>query len=555
MTLSRISLPCYLAFACSLLAPSGPVWAAPAAAADQQVVYHVFMGELASERGDAQTAVREYLSAANLSSDATLAAHAAILAYGDADDAAALQAARRWQALAPDDGDAAQFVAVLDTRSGDVAGAAREFESLAKAKSGHGYASDAEMLEQESDAGHALPVLTRIAEDEMQSAEAHFALAHAAMHYKQYGLAEREARAALAIDAHSDESLVLLSRALVAEGRAAEALPAMQARVAAAPADMSLRLAYGALLQESGDDAAARREFEAILAAHPTDPQTLYTLGLLTLQQKDMDAARGYFTRLLKTGQRNDDASYFLGSIAELLKQYPMALDWYHRVSDGERWMAAQAGIGRSLVKSGAPDTARAYFDELVGDDPQDSVQLRESEAQVFSDLGDMASAIAVYDAALGAAPDNADLLYSRAILLEQDGKADAAVKDLGAILEHKPDDAEALNALGYTLTLHTTRYSEAHGYIEKALTLQPDDPAIMDSMGWVDYRLGDSRAALGYLQKAYAAEADPEIAAHLVEVLLSLGDRDGAHRLLLKALKENPDDQALQGLEARFKP
>src|SRR4029077_15430971 len=142
---------------------------------------------------------------------------------------------------------------VMDTRSGDVTGAAREFEALAKAKDGHGYTSDAEMLEQESDAGHALPVLTRIVEDEMQSAEAHFALAHAAMNYKRYALAEREARAALAIDARNDDSLVLLSRPLVAEGRANEALPAMQARVAAASADFSLHLAYGALLQESGD--------------------------------------------------------------------------------------------------------------------------------------------------------------------------------------------------------------------------------------------------------------------------------------------------------------
>lgn len=556
MTLSRMSLLSSLALACSLLARAG-AWAAPAPVTDteQEIAYHVFMGELASERGDPQTAVREYLSAAQMSSDPTLASHAAILAYGAGDDAAALEAAHRWQALAPGNGDAAQFVAVMDTRSGDVAGAAREFETLAKTASGRGYASDAEMLEQESDAAHALPVLARIAEDEMQSAEAHFALAHAAMNYKQYPLAEKEARAALALDIHADDPLVLLSRALVAEGRADEALPALKARVTAEPEDLSIHLAYGALLQESGDDAGARREFEAILVAHPTDSQTLYTLGLLALQQKDMDAAKGYFTRLLKTGRRNDDASYFLGSIAELQKQYPSALDWYHRVGDGQRWMAAQAGIGRSLVENGTPDAARNFFDELVGDDPEDSVLLRQSEAQVFSDLGDTSAALAVYDTALKAAPDDDDLLYGRALLLEQDGKADAAEQDLGIILKRKPDDAQVLNALGYTLTLHTTRYREAHGYIEKALTLEPDDPAILDSMGWVDHRLGDDKTALGYLQKAYAADADPEIAAHLVEVLLSLGDKDGAHVLLLKALKDNPDDQALHGLEARFKP
>lgn len=537
------------------LALAAPLGAEPVMDTDRQITYHVFMGELAVERGDEKTATREYLAAARLSPDPTLAAHAAILAYGAGDDAAALEAARRWQALAPDNGDATQFVAVMDTRLGDVAGAAREFESLAKAGAGHGYTSDAEMLEQESDPAHAMPVLARIAAEEMQSADAHFALAHAALNYKQYPLAEKEARTALALDPKSGDILVLLSRALVAQGRAGEALPALQARVKAVPDDLALHLAYGAMLEEAGDAAAARREFEAILAAHPADPETLYTLGLLTLQQKDTDGARGYFTRLLKTGRRNDDASYFLGSIAELQKQYPSALDWYHRVGDGDRWMAAQSGIARSLVENGSPGAARTFFDELVGDDPEDGVLLRQSEAQVFSDLGDTGTALAIYDGALAAAPDNDDLLYGRALLLEQAGKTDAAEQDLDAIIRRKPDDAEALNALGYTLTLHTTRYREAHGYIEKALSLSPDDPAILDSMGWVDYRLGDSKTALGYLQKAYAAQADPEIAAHLVEVLLSVGDKPGAHDLLIKALKDNPDDQALKGLEARLTP
>lgn len=555
MTPSRIYLPLSLALLCAFTASAQATLAAPAASDDEEIAYHVFMGELAADRGDAVTAAHEYLRAAKLSSDPTLAAHAAILAYGAADDAEALEAARRWQKLAPGNADAGQFVAVMETRLGDVSGAAQEFESLAKAADGHGYTADAEMLEQESDAAHALPVLTSIAHDEMQSADAHFALAHAGMNYKRYSLAEQEARAALAIDPHDDEALVLLSRALVAEGRAGEALPMLQARIAAAPGDLPLHLAYGALLQEAGDDAGARLEFEAILVAHPADSQTLYTLGLLTLEQKDMDAARGYFTRLLKTGRRNDDASYFLGSIAELQKQYPAALDWYHRVGDGDRWMPAQAGIGRSLVEAGTPGTAKSFFDELVADDPDDAVLLRLTEAQVFSDLGQVPTALSIYDAAIAAAPDDDDLLYSRAILLEQDDKAEAAERDLVAIIKHKPDDAQALNALGYTLTLHSNRYREAHSYIEKALALSPDDPAIMDSMGWVDHRMGDDKAALDYLQKAYAAQADPEIAAHLVEVMLALGDKSDARDLLQKALKDNPDDQALHALEARLTP
>lgn len=552
MTLRRLLIP---ALICAGLPPLAAAAAEPPTGTDQEVVYHVFMGELAVERGDGKTAAQEYLSAARLSADPTLSSHAAIVTYGVADYAASLEAARRWQSLAADKADATQFVAVVDARLGDAVGAAQEFEMLAELPKGHGFLSDAQMLEEETDAVHALPVLQRVAADEMQSAEAHHALAHAAMQYKQYPLAEQEARAALALDPKSNEALVLLARALVSEGRVDEALPPVQKRVAAAPGDPQLHLAYAALLEEAGRDAAAQHEFETILAAQPNEPQALYTLGLMSLQQKQFDAAHGYFMRLLKTGRRTDDAEYFLGSVAEQQKQYPAALDWYHRVEDGDRWMAAQAGIGRSLVENGTPDTARGFFDALVGDYPDDAVTLRLEEAEVFSDLGDPESALQVYNAALADTPDNDDLLYSRAILLEQDGKADQAERDLDSILKRKPDDVDALNALGYTLTLHTTRYREAHGYIEKALQLSPDDPAIMDSMGWVDHRLGNDVEALTYLRKAYAAEADSEIAAHLVEVLLASGDKDEARALLVKAREVDPDNQALKSLQARFTP
>lgn len=552
MTLRRLLSP---ALICAGLVPPAALAAELPASNDQEVVYHVFMGELAAERGDDKIAAQEYLSAARLSADPTLSSRAAIVAYSAADYSASLEAARRWQSLAADKADATQFVAVVDARLGDAAGAAQEFETLAKLPKRRGFLSDAEMLEEETDAAHALPVLQRIAADELQSAEAHHALAHAAMQYKQYPLAEQEAQAALALDPKSDEVLVLLARALVSEGRVDEALAPVQKRMKAIPGDMQLHLAYAALLEEAGRDTAAQHEFETILIARPNDSQALYTLGLMCLQQKQFDAAYGYFTRLLKTGRRIDDAEYFLGSILEQQKQYPAALDWYHRVEDGDRWMAAQAGIGRSLVENGTPDTARDFFDALVGDYPDDAVTLRLEEAGVFSDLGDPDSALQVYDAALVDAPDNDDLLYSRAILLEQDGKADQAERDLASILKRKPDDVDALNALGYTLTLHTTRYREAHGYIEKALKLSPDDPAIMDSMGWVDHRLGDDVEALAYLRKAYAAEADSEIAAHLVEVLLGSGDKDEARSLLAKARKADPDNQVLKSLEARFTP
>lgn len=534
---------------------SAPAAPRPFADTDQEIAYHVFMGELASERGDAATAVGEYLAAARLSPDATLSSRTAILAYGAGDDAAALEAAQRWLSLAPKDRDAGHFVAVLKARAGDAPAAAAEFESLVQSGIDRSYMPAAELLEQETDANHALPVLERIVADEPRSEEAHLALAHVAMNYHHADLTESEARAALALTPGADEARVLLARALLAEDKPDEALGLLKESVRKAGDDVSLRLAYAALLVEAQRDKDARSELESLLKDHPDNSEALYTLGLLALQEKDAASAEGYFKRLVRTGRRLQDAYYFLGSAAEMEKHYPEALDWYNRVQDGERWLPAQAGIGRSLSESGTPEAAEEFFNELVADDASETVTLRLMEGQAFSDAGQPKLALKVYDQAITADPDDSDLLYARALLREQGGDADAAEDDLASIIKRKPEDAEALNALGYMLTLHTSRYREAHDYIEKALSLDPGDPAIMDSMGWVEHRLGDEVAALDYLKKAYAAQADPEIAAHLVEVLLATGDRVGARVVLMKALQSDPDNAALHGMEARFKP
>jgi tetratricopeptide (TPR) repeat protein len=562
MTRRELPILCCLVLAgCAVAPPVHPVQPPGVATApraftdpDQEIAYHVFMGELASGRGDTRTAVQEYLAAARLSPDPTLASHAALLAYGDGDLADALSLSQRWQSLAPQSSDATHLTAVVEARQGDSTTAALDFAGLVKSGADRNYMVAARLLEQETDAAHGLPVLQAIVDATPKSADAHYALAHAAMEYKHYDLAEQQARATLGLDSHGEDPLVLLSRALVAEGKPEEALPPLQARVKTAGDDVPLDLAYAALLSEAKHDEESKQEFAAVLKNHPDNADALYTLGLMDLQDKDLLAARGYFVHLLKTGRRGDDASYFLGSIAETEKKYPEALEWYQRVDDGDRWLAAQAGIGRSLVKSGQLSAAGEFFDGLVADDPQAAVDLRLAEGQVFSDLGESKRALAVYDAALVAAPDDQDLLYARALALEQDGDAGAAENDLAAILKHAPDDADALNALGYTLTLHTTRYGEARNYIQRALALQPGDPAIMDSLGWVDHRLGDDAQALDYLQKAYAAQPDPEVAAHLIEVMLTVGNQDGAKALWLKASATDPGNAALTALASRFK-
>jgi len=173
----------------------------------------------------------------------------------------------------------------------------------------------------------------------------------------------------------------------------------------------------------------------------------------------------------------------------------------------------------------------------------------------LFSDTGDNKTALQVFDLGLMDNPGNADLMYARALFQENIGDATAAEKSLRQILAEQPDNADALNALGYMLAVHTTDYQAARSYIEKALLLKPDDPAIIDSMGWVEYRLGNYPQALSYLRKAYAQLADPEIAAHLTEVLWVSGEKQEAHRIWSSALKQHPGDAALLTVGQRFSP
>ncbi|HKV97147.1 MAG TPA: tetratricopeptide repeat protein [Gammaproteobacteria bacterium] len=527
----------------------------PPATPAQSLTYHVFMGELAWQRGERHIAAQQYAQAAELSRDPQLAEYAALMAYRLDDDVLALKLTRRWRLLAPNSSDALQLGAVLDTRLGNVDAAVRDFETLLQVVHGYNFMLIGEVLGEETGAQRSLPVMQKLVAAHAQSAEAHFMLAQVALQARQTELAVSESQRAAGLKPAWTQAVVLQAQALVAAGRKPEAVQLLQARVRGAPDDIGLHLAYAGLLAEAGQDAAAADEFNAILKRHARNPDALYALGLLSLQSNQLENARGYFMRLLATGQRKNDAFYFLGNTAEAAKQFDPALQWYQQVDGGQYWLPAQIATARVLMQQHNPAEARAYMDKLVADDPDDDVQFRLAEAQLFSDRGDNQAALAVLAQALSKNPGNSDLLYSQALLRENLGQVAQAEADLRLILDRQPDNADALNALGYTLALHSTRYQEARIYIEKALRLKPGDPAIMDSMGWVEYRLGNYPEALGYLRRAYAQLADPEVAAHLSETLWAVGDRQEARSVWGSALKQHPDNAALLKLRTRFTP
>lgn len=548
---------------CGTVQQPAPVAAHPAATTtadafanpDQETTYRVFMGELAFQRGADREAANQYARAAELSPDPSLARQALTMAYQSGDDQLAWRLDQRWLKLAPGDRDALRFQAVLDAKLGRPLAAARHFVQLIGNAHGSSYVPIAVLLGQEVSATQGLPVMQQMVEDAPHSADAHYAYAELALHYQHSALAEHEARQALDIEPRLDSARVLLARALADQGKYADALAIIQPRVNAAANDIPLRLAYASLLAQSGRDSEAAVQFGAVLKQQPVNSQALYALGLLELSENQFDAAHGHFMRLFNSGQLTGTAAYYLGNTAELQQHYPEALDWYRQVEEGERWVSAQIAITRVLLTSGIPDAARNFMDEVVSGDPDDAAQLRTAEAQLFSAQGDTRTARAILDAALATAPDDEDMLYTRALLEEGVGEVSAAEQDLQQIIKHSPKNAEALNALGYTLAVHSTRYQEAFAYIRQALELMPDDPAILDSMGWVQYRLGRNDLALKYLRQAYQRENDPQIAAHLVEVLLAAGDKQEANRIWTKASKQHPDNTDLESLRSRIAP
>ena len=558
----------YTGFACAALVAAGcttapvsrPVTPAPVVRAmpgtpEQTVSYHVFMGELAWQRGEHRIAAQQYAQAAQLSSDPSLVEHAALIAYRMDHDSQALELTQRWLVLAPKDFDARQLQAVVNTRLGHVDAAADEIETLLRDTPSYSFLLAGELLGDEAGAASSLPVMRKLTAAHPQSAEAHFALARLALQNQQAKLAVSEAQRAVELKPQWDQAVVLEAQALVVADRNDDVVKLLRSRLKAVPDNTILQLAYADLLAQAGQSATAETEFSAILKQHPRNADALYALGLLALQANRLGVARDYFTRLLVTGQRNNDAFYFLGNTTEMAKQYAQAMQWYQQVDGGQYWLPAQIASARLLLAQHQPAQARDYMDKLAAADSDDAVQFRLAEAQLFSDAGDNQTALQVFNQALMENPGNADLLYSRALLWESLGQVGQAEADLRLILRRQPDNANALNALGYTLTIYSNEYQKARSYIEMALRLKPDDPAIMDSMGWVEYQLGDYPKALGYLRKAYAQLADPDVAAHLTEALWASGDKQEARSVWSAAFKQHPDNAALLKLRSQFAP
>ena len=521
--------------------------------------YSLMVAEIALNQGDTALAVKHYLEVARSQDIPEIAERAVRVAVYGQNLEAAVEAAQRWIELDPNRVEARQVIAAIYVRQDKIQEAFTYLDGMIRTSE----LDDAELfppllgiLAREKNANTVLAVSQRIAFEYPERAYAQYLHGMLAAQNGRSEEALRFLDRSLAIveieGVHSARAKILLRL-----GRPDEAVVSLRKAVESSPDDQNLRLTYARLLVDVKQYEAARVEFEKLHKASPDDAELLYTLGLLSLESQRLDDAEKYMMMLIRLNQREGEAQYYLGRINENRRLYDVAIEWYSKVFVGDYKFDARLRIADMLGRLERIDEAVAHLDEMLKGSQSDGslVRIYIAKGELLRGARRYPEAMEVFNTALEIVPGNGDLLYARALVAEKLGRIDILEADIRAILKTEPDNAHALNALGFTLADQTDRYEEAYGYIKRAIEIMPDDAAIIDSWGWVHYRLGDYEKAISLLRKALSRFEDAEIAAHLGEVLWVSGKQQEAREIWQRALKKTPDDPKLQSVMQRFIP
>lgn len=511
------------------------------------MVYAVLVAEIASQRGGQRLAFTHYLYAARLTGSSVMAELAARAALSLGDPEAATRATHLWTSLAPASSRARQISAYAHIDAGDRASALADLAKLIGLASdrGQGYLQAAQMLTRVENPAERIEMMRALVAQDVDDADAQFALAMLAAGASDTKAAREHARRAAELRPDWNAPRVFLVRLLDSDERRDEAITVLDDFIAAQPDNQELLLLKAQLHIEAQEYGAALTLFDSLLAAGPGQPDLLFTAAALALEVKALGKARGYLMRLRQTGERTDDSAFLLGQVEEQAGNDALALDWYDQVH-GDNATGARVRVASIYAGRGEVVRAREILQQLRDQYPANASTLYLVEGELLREHDLDQQAIDVYSDGLLARPDDPDLLYARAMLAVGMNRMDMLEQDLRRILTVDPDHVDALNALGYTLADRTDRLDEAQSLIERALQLRPDEPAILDSMGWVLFRKGDARAAEPFLRQALDVVFDAEIAAHLGEVLWVLNKRDEARQVWDRALAEDPKHEYL---------
>lgn len=531
--------------------------AAPSTELTPEILYQFMFAEVAGARGQLPLSVAAYLDLARNTRDPRIAKRAAEVALAGRQYDAAIAATRIWAEQEPNSAGAQQMMVTLAAAFGRldevVLHLSRSLE-LDRENVPTALMRLNRLLGRIQDKAAVYKVVVDATEPYLQLPEAHFARAQAAYAAKE--MAQAQASLEVALGQRPDWEFAVLFKALMAQAQPTEVIAILQPFVRANPESMDARLALARALVVERRFEEALSEFKVVLARQPANPDVIYAVGLLSMQMRDFELAEIQFKRLVDTNYAEANlVRTYLAQMAEEKKDFKSAAEWYASVTPGTHYMPAQARAAQLTARQGDFDGARAILQNARPADEAAQVQLIVAEGALLREANRNEEAYRFLDKSLQGRPNEPELLYETALAADRIGKFDVAEQLWQKLIKVKPDHAHAYNALGYSLTERGVRLEEAQQLIDKALALLPDDPFILDSKGWVQFRLGDKQAALATLQKAFSKRPDPEIAAHLGEVLWALGRQDDARKVWSEAARQSPGNQALADTIKKYLP
>jgi len=525
-------------------------------AMDPDVMYMLMAAELAGQRGQYAVALEGYMEAAKRVDDPRFAERAAKIAMYMRDSNKTEEAVSLWLKQDPKNSTARKVAALSALRAGNKQASVDHLNILLKADPA-GFEKTAlelaSVLQRDDKSGFFYEVLEAVGEKNPNQAVVYFVQSLLAMEIKNSALAEKKVQQALNIQPDWDKALIFQAQIAVFSGDLNKAKTLLRNASLKYPENDKFKKLLAQILIKAAEYESAADVYQSIVLANPKDIESRIALALVYLQLNNDEKAEDIFKQLLDQPEWQNQANFYLGKIEEKREHTEKALAFFDKVTDGQLVFESRLSAISLLVKDGEFDEADARLGLLSAQFPKQKLRIILMQAGLYGQQGQYEKAFKLLTDTLMANPNERDLLYTRALMAERLNKGDVLEADLKKILARNPDDAEALNALGYSLLGNASRYVEAEKYLQQALKLQPNEAVIMDSFGWLQFKLGKREQALDYLERAYAKQQESEIAAHLAEVLWTLGRKDEAKRIFNKAIKKAPDDEYLLDFQKRL--
>jgi tetratricopeptide (TPR) repeat protein len=520
------------------------------------VLFTLLTAELAGQRGQYDIALEGYMEAAKRAHDPRFSERAVMIAMYMKNNSKTKEALDLWLSQSPKNMSARKIAALLALRAGNKAKASEHLNAMFDFDKA-GFENDllelAGVLEKEGKLNALYDALEALSAKHPDQADIYLLQAILAIQKKEKSLAEVKIEKALKLKPDWDKALIFQAQIALFSGDLKKAKLELYNASLKYPENNKISKMYAQVLIKTEEYKEAIEVYKKLVVADPKDLESQFAEGLVYLQLNQYESAEDIFKKLSDQPESQYQACFYLGKIEEKQGNIKKALDWYDKVVDGPFVFDASISVISLLQKDKQFDEATSRLSLLQERFPKQKLRLLLVQVELLNQQKKYIDAFNQLTKGLIDFPDQKELLYAHALIAERLNKPDIVESDLKKILAVEPNNVEALNALGYTLLNKSNRYADAEKYLKRALTLEPDEAVIIDSYGWLQFKLGNSESALGYLQKAYEKQQENEIAAHLAEVLWALGRKDEARKLFDKVFKEAPDDEYLRDFQRRI--